>query len=93
MVIARDKNPDYLNSFLDYNTTILNKSLNSIKEYNYDLSLFLRFLKIHFNMTTEEDFSKIEINDITLDTIKKVKLNDLHAFLAYLTFQNTTCFS
>ena len=39
-------NPDYLNSFLNYSTTILNKSPNSIKEYNYDLNMFLKYIKI-----------------------------------------------
>ena len=36
-MINRDTNPEYLNSFLDYSATILNKSPNSIKEYNYDI--------------------------------------------------------
>ena len=40
-MISREDNPDFLNSFLDYSITILNKSPNSIKEYNYDLSNFL----------------------------------------------------
>ena len=84
-MINREKNPNFLNSFLDYSTTILNKSPNSIKEYNYDLNMFFKFIKIHFNLTNEEDFSKIEINDITIDTIKKIKLDDIHAFIAFLT--------
>ena len=50
-MIKREENPDYINSFLDYSATILNKSPNSIKEYNYDLAMFFRFIKIHFHMT------------------------------------------
>ena len=61
-MINREKNPNFLNSFLDYSTTILNKSPNSIKEYNYDLNMFFKFIKIHFNLTNEEDFSKIIID-------------------------------
>ena len=45
-MIERTDNPDYLNAFLDYSATILNKSPNSIKEYNYDISNFLKFIKI-----------------------------------------------
>ncbi len=86
-MINRENNPDYVNSFLDYSTTILNKSQNSIKEYNYDLSMFLKYLKIHFNLTNEHDFSKILINDISIDTIKKVKLDDIHAFISYLALE------
>lgn len=84
-MINRDENPDFLNSFLDYSITILNKSPNSIKEYNYDLAMFLKFIKVHFKMTNEEDFKLIKINDLDLNTIKKIKLDDIHAFLSYLT--------
>lgn len=83
-MINRDDNPEYLNSFLDYSITILNKSPNSIKEYNYDLATFLKYIKIHFGLTNETDFSKIIINDIDLDTIKKITLDDIHTFVSYL---------
>lgn len=84
-MIKRQDNPDFLNSFLDYSTTILNKSPNSIKEYNYDLAMFLKFIKVHFNITNETDFKDITINDLTMDTIQKIKIDDIHAFLGYLT--------
>ena len=84
-MIKREENPDYLNAFLDYSTTILNKSPNSVKEYNYDLTMFLKFIKMHFGLTNETDFSKIEIKDLSYDTIKKIELDDIHAFLGYLT--------
>lgn len=84
-MINRENNPEYLNSFLDYTVTILNKSPNTVKEYNYDLAMLLKFIKIRFNMTKEEDFSKIVVKDVTIDTIKKIKLDDIHAFLSYLT--------
>lgn len=84
-MIKYEENPDYLNSFLDHSITILNKSPNTVKEYNYDLTMFLRFIKIRFNMTDEEEFSNIIIKDIPISTIKKIKLDDIYAFLAYLT--------
>lgn len=83
-MINRDDNPEYLNSFLDYSITILNKSPNSIKEYNYDLATFLKYIKMHFGLTNETDFSKITIKDIDLNTIKKITLDDIHAFVSYL---------
>ena len=86
-MIKKQENPSYVNSFLDYSATILNKSPNSIKEYNYDLTMFLRFIKIHFNLTDEKDFSKIKINDISLRTIKKIQLADIHAFLSYMAIE------
>ncbi len=84
-MIKPENNPDFLNSFLDYTTTILNKSPNTVKEYNYDIYMFLRFLKIRFHMTDEQDFQKIPVQDFTIEALKKVKLDDIHAFLAYLT--------
>ena len=84
IMINRENNPDYLNSFLDYSATILNKSQNTVKEYNYDLANFLKFLKVHFSYTKEDDFSKIEYKDLSIDTLKKVKLDDIHAYLYYL---------
>ena len=83
-MIKREDNPEYLNAFLDYSITILNKSPNSIKEYNYDIAMFLKFIKLHFNLTNEIDFTKISINDISIEIIKKIKLDDIHAFISFL---------
>ena len=44
-MIKRDENPEYLNAFLDYSATILNKSPNSIIEYNYDLPRKAMYMK------------------------------------------------
>ena len=52
-MIDREQNPEFINSFLDYSITILNKSPNSIKEYNYDLAMFFKYMKIHFHLTNE----------------------------------------
>lgn len=83
-MIQREKNPDYLNSFLDYTITILNKSPTTIKEYNYDLATFLKFIKIHFKLTFEKDYTKIKINDISIDTLSKIKLEDIHSYISYM---------
>ena len=84
-MINREENPDFLNAFLDYSTTILNKSPNSIKEYNYDLAMFFKLIKMHFGMTKETDLKNISFRDITIDDVKKIKIDDIHAFLGYLT--------
>ena len=84
-MISKENNPDYLNDFLDYMITIQNKSPNTIKEYNYDLATFLRFLKIHFNLTSETELKNIRFNDVSIEILKQVTLEDLHSFLGYLT--------
>ena len=83
-MINPDQNPEFVNSFLDYSITILNKSPNSVKEYNYDLNIFLKYMKIHFKLTKETEFNNISIKDFSLNTLKKITLDDIHAFLSYL---------
>lgn len=87
-MINRDDNPEFINSFLDYSITILNKSPNSIKEYNYDLAMFFKYMMIHFKLTDENDFSNISIKDFSEDYLKKITLNDIHAFVSYLSRNN-----
>ena len=87
-MINREDNPEFLNSFLDYSVTILNKSPNSIKEYNYDLAMFLKYMKIHFKMTNETDFNNIIIKDFDINHLKEITLNDIHAFVSYLATVN-----
>ncbi len=83
-MIKREDNPEFLNSFLDYSITILNKSPNSVKEYNYDLAMFLKYMKIHFNLTNETDFANIRIDDFDIATLKRITLEDIHSFISYL---------
>lgn len=83
-MMNRDENPEFLNSFLDYSITILNKSPNSIKEYNYDLNMFLKYMMIHFALTKENDFAKINIKNFDISTLRKITLDDIHAFVSHL---------
>ena len=86
-MIDREENPIFLNDFLDYMETILNKSQNTVKEYNYDIAHFLKFIKCEFRMVNikeDEDIKNIKINDLGLDTISKIELANIHAFLSYL---------
>ena len=90
-MINRNDNPDYLNSFLDYNITILNKSPNTIKEYNYDLAVFLKYIKRHFNeqngdteTSATNDLKDICITDIPISVISKITLEDIHSYISYM---------
>ena len=84
-MINTEGNPEFLNSFLDYTTTILNKSPNTIKEYNYDLNRFLKYIMYHLKLTDEKKLDSIDIRSMSLDTINRVTLDDIHAYLFYLT--------
>lgn len=85
-MIDRDDNPIFLNDFLDYSLTILNKSPNSVKEYNYDIAHFLKFIKHRFRLAKCDikEIKAISIDDMDLDIVKKITIEDIHAFLAYL---------
>jgi len=83
-MILRENNPDFLNSFLDYSITILNKSPNSIREYNYDLAMFLKYIMIHFKQTDKKDFKNIDISSFSVNLLKKITLDDIHSFASYL---------
>ena len=87
-MIQRDDNPEFLNAFLDYSAIILNKSPNSIKEYNYDLAMFFRYMSKHFNLSNEEEFNNIKINDFPAEYLKKITLEDIQAFVAHLAMEN-----
>ena len=86
-MIKREDNPDFMNSFLDYSITILNKSSNSIKEYNYDLAMFFKFMKIHFKLTKGQGFENISIKDFSVSDLRKITLNDIHSFISYLAIE------
>lgn len=76
--------PLILEDFFDYLYAIKGKSQNTVKEYNYDLRTFFRFLKIRYRIVPRETpFEEIEIWDVDIDLIKKVKIQDLIAFISY----------
>lgn len=86
-MITSDQNPEFLNDFLAYISTILNKSNSTVKEYNYDIAHFLKFIKYKYGLTTiksEKEIKQINISDFSIETVKQISLEDIHAFLAYL---------
>lgn len=83
-MIDRQDNPEFVNSFLDYTITILNKSPNTVKEYNYDIANFLKYIKKQFKLTDEENIKDIKINDMDISTIKKITLQDIHGYISYM---------
>ena len=81
--------PTILLDFLIYIETIRAKSKNTVKEYLYDLRLFLRFLKIHKNspssfLQPDFDINAISIKDVDIHFIESVVLSDLYNFMSYV---------
>ena len=80
-----DEMPEIVRDFLNYMETIKGKSKNTVKEYFYDLRLFLRFMKSAKKYTTETDFEKITLDDINISLIKEITLSDLYSYMSFLT--------
>lgn len=81
------KLPKYLRDFLIYLTTITGKSPRTRKEYEYDLILFLRFIKAIEQDLDMKNIHKIDISDVTIDAIKELALEDLYLFMEYCEVQ------
>ena len=86
-MISRKENPIFLNEFLDYTSTIQNKSKGTVSEYNYDLKHFFQYIVARYGDIDTDDSNKIkaiDIRDLQKNIITKVTLEDIHAFLHYL---------
>lgn len=85
--MTQTKLPKFLRDFLIYLTTITGKSPRTRKEYEYDLVLFLRFLKGLEQDLPTDNLHTLDISDVTIDTIKEVTLEDLYLFMEYCEVQ------
>lgn len=83
-MLDNKQNPEFLNSFLQYSAVILNKSKNSVKEYNYDLSNFLKFESNHLGISSSSDIKDIDIQGLDVDFLKMITLEDINSYLYYL---------
>lgn len=83
--INNNDTPVILKDFLNYIETIKGKSINTVKEYYYDLRMFFRFLKQQRNLVDKiVEFNEIQISDINIDLIKTVTLSDLYSFMSFI---------
>ncbi|MEK4628757.1 MAG: tyrosine recombinase XerC [Solibacillus sp.] len=87
--MAQIKLPKFLRDFLIYLTTITGKSPRTRKEYEYDLILFLRFLRAVEEDIPLSNIHMIEISELTIDTIKEITLEDLYLFMEYCEVQRS----
>lgn len=83
-MINNKENPEFLNSFLQYSAVILNKSPNSVKEYSYDLTNFLKFMCNHLGLTSQENIKDTDIHLLDISFLKQITLEDIHSYLYYL---------
>ncbi|NLC68107.1 MAG: tyrosine recombinase XerC, partial [Clostridiaceae bacterium] len=77
--------PIIVRDFLNYMETIKGKSKSTVKEYFYDLRLFIKFIKQYKKLVPlNTDFEKIIISDVSIVFFKSVTLSDLYEFMSFL---------
>lgn len=78
--------PITVRNFLNYQSTIKNKSENTIDQYCLDLRMFLRFVSANHSgilISNDEELDAVDITGIEPDFYKTVTLDDAYAFLSY----------
>ncbi|MDO5714965.1 MAG: tyrosine recombinase XerC [Tissierellia bacterium] len=74
-----------LDDFLSYMKSTKGSSDNTMREYYYDIRMFLRFLKIRRGYVDSDTlFDDIEIDDIDVAILKTVTKRDIYAYNSYL---------
>ena len=74
-----------VDDFLDYMKSTKGSSDNTVKEYYYDLRVFVRFIKKRKNLVHESiDFNDIAIEDISHEVLESVTKQDIYAYNAFL---------
>ena len=76
--------PQVLRDYLNFMVVIKGKSENTVKEYYYDLRMFLRFVYSLEKSLTVNELDKIDITDFDADILKQITLSDLYEFMAYV---------
>ena len=80
--------PSICRDFLSYMETIKGKSLNTVKEYYYDLRLFLRYMKKN-KLSLNTDMDELNILDVDIEFIKNISLSDLYAYMSFLAHERS----
>lgn len=78
--------PRILNEFLGYMKTIKGSSELTAKEYGYDISLYLKFIKVIMNneIPTEENLAKSTFKSSDISLLESVSVHDLYSYLSFL---------
>lgn len=74
-----------LNQFLDYMSGIRGRSPLTLKEYRYDLTLFLRYyLRLKRLVDTSLPFRETPIDAADRELLAQIQLSDLYGFIGWL---------
>ncbi|MBE7054128.1 MAG: tyrosine recombinase XerC [Ruminococcaceae bacterium] len=84
------KCPVFLKDYLTYMSVIKGKSQNTIKEYFYDLRMFLRYVLYMNGLCKKSELNSIDIAEFDFKYIERISLSDLYAFMAYVNNEHSS---
>ncbi|WP_055069772.1 tyrosine-type recombinase/integrase [Clostridium massiliamazoniense] len=82
--------PKFLNSYLSYLKAIKGASESTVRAYESDLSLLLKFLRVYYddyeydNEDEEVNILTVKISDLKKEFISQIELEDIFEFLNFL---------
>lgn len=77
--------PQILKDFLAYLETIKGHSALTVKEYGYDISIFLKYIRFRSeNKKINDSFSEFDNSDFNSKLLESVSLPDLYSYMSFL---------
>ncbi len=76
--------PQILRNYLNFMTVIKGKSPNTVREYYYDLRMFLRYIQACVKNISLTEINSVVLDDFDENLLKQITLNDLYEFMAYI---------
>ncbi len=79
--------PKFLSNYLSYLKAIKGASESTVRAYESDLSLLLKFLRVYYDdyeCDDETDILTVKISDLKKEFISQIELEDLFEFLNFL---------
>lgn len=83
MIHMNQQRPKILRDFLVYLSAIKGKSKRTRDEYEYDLTLFMKFMNAIQKDLNIDQIEDIDIHDINAEFLKEISLEDMYFFLEY----------
>ncbi|EFI42292.1 phage integrase SAM-like domain protein [Peptoniphilus sp. oral taxon 386 str. F0131] len=77
-------NSNIVDDFLSYLSTTKGASQTTIKEYYYDIRIFLNFIFVRKGIIDEKSINEIDIDAINIDILKSINKMDIYAYNSYL---------
>lgn len=77
--------PIFLEDFLNYIQTVKGLSDSTVKEYYYDMRLFLKYMVFRLNLLeyNTENVEEIDIRKLKPKDLEEINVIDLHSYLSY----------